>query len=101
MALPLLFFVVLLWLDRDELGVKGIPTCLGVCVGLVSGCAILNISPYVLIALLALIDVVLVLVIFGRDIRIRRASTFSLNASATGGFTNTRAEALTPSFVSP
>ena len=71
MALPLLFFVVLLWLDRDELGVKGIPTCLGVCVGLVAGCAILSIAPHLLVALLALIDVVLVLVIFGHVIRIR------------------------------
>jgi hypothetical protein len=71
MALPLLFFVVLLWLGRDELGVKGIFTCLLICIGLVSGCALLSISPYVLIALLALFDVILVLVVFGHDIRIR------------------------------
>lgn len=72
MIRPFLFFVALLWLGRDdELGVKGIFTCLLICIGLVSGCAILSISPYVLIALLALFDVILVLVVFGHDIRIR------------------------------
>ena len=71
MALPLLFFVVLLWLGRDKLSIKGILASLLICVGLVAGCAILSIAPHLLVALLALIDVVLVLVIFGHVIRIR------------------------------
>ena len=71
MALPLIIFVVVMWLGREELGLKGLLTCLSICAGLVLGCAYLNVSPYTFIALLALLDVILVLTIFGGDIHIR------------------------------
>jgi len=71
MALPLIFFVVLLWLGREELGLKGSGLCLLICAALLLGCVFLNISAYVFIALLALFDVVLILVIFGGNIQIR------------------------------
>jgi hypothetical protein len=75
MALPLEFplicLVVLLWLGREELGGKGILLCLLSCIVLLIGRALFDIPPYVFVALLALMDVVLILVIFGGNIRIR------------------------------
>lgn len=71
MAIPLIVFVVLMWLGREELGFKGILICLLICVGLLFGCALLNISPYTFTALLALLDIILLLTIFGGDIYIR------------------------------
>jgi hypothetical protein len=71
MGVPLLVFMILLWLGREDLGLKGILTCLLICVVLLLGSAFLHISPYVFIALLALFDITLILILFGGDIRIR------------------------------
>ncbi len=70
-TLPLLGCVVLLWLGWDELGIKGILTCLLICAALLLGCILLGVSLYVFIALLSFFDVVLLLVIFGHDIQIK------------------------------
>ena len=71
MIFPLIVFVVLLCLGWDELGLKGVLICLLVCAGMALGCAGLNVSGYVFVALLALFDVVLLLIIFGHDIQIK------------------------------
>jgi len=71
MGLGFLFFWVLVLLGRDELGYRGFVFCVVLWTVLLVACTLLGISPYVFVALQALIDVVLLLVIFGRDITIR------------------------------
>ena len=71
MASPLIVFAVLLWVGREDLGIKGISLCLLISIALVFGCGLLNLSPYISIALLALLDIVLILILLRGDIRIR------------------------------
>ncbi len=71
MGLPFLFFWIIILLGRDELGYRGFSFCALLWVALLVVCVLLGISPYVFVALQALIDIVLLLVIFSRDINIR------------------------------
>mgnify|MGYP001407076071 CR=1 FL=1 len=71
MLLPLVIFALLLWLGRENLEIRGILVCLLIFAAIVLTCVFLSVSPYVFTALLALMDVVLVLIIFGSDIPIR------------------------------
>lgn len=71
MAVPLLAFWAILWVAREELGFKGVVFCLLLSAVLFAACLILGISLYVFIALQALFDIILFLVLFGHDIRIR------------------------------
>jgi hypothetical protein len=64
-------FVVLLVVGREELGLKGVGLCLLIVAGMIGCCSYCRVSSYLLITLMALMDIVLLLVIFGSDIRIR------------------------------
>jgi hypothetical protein len=66
----MILFVVLIVAGREDLGFKGIGLCLLIVAGLTIGGPLLHIPSYVLIPLMTLMDIVLLLVIFGRDFRI-------------------------------
>lgn len=68
MAVPLILFWLLLFLGRDEMGLKGIGIAIGIWLALLVLFALLGISPLVFIAVQALIDIVLVIVVFGGDV---------------------------------
>lgn len=68
---PFILFWVLVYLGRDELGLKGAGLCVLIWLALLAGCVVLAISPYVFVALQALFDIILLLVIFHGDITIR------------------------------
>ncbi len=71
MAIPILLFLILLCVAREDLGLRGILLCLAISTVLFFGCILLILSPYFFITLQAFMDVVLILVIFGGDIQIR------------------------------
>jgi len=71
LSLPFIAFWVLLFLGKGELGCKGVVVSVAIWFGLLLGFVFLEISPYFFVAAQALLDVVLILVIFGGDIRIR------------------------------
>jgi hypothetical protein len=71
MILPFLIFWVLMFLGKSELGLKGVLISIAIWTGLLLGFGMLNISPYLFVAAQSLLDIVLILVIFGGDIRIR------------------------------
>jgi hypothetical protein len=71
MGIPILLFLILLYVAGDELGLRGILLCLTISATLLFGCAVLALSPYFFITLQAFMDIILILVIFGHDIRIR------------------------------
>jgi hypothetical protein len=71
MLIPFVLFWVLIFLGRDELGLKGVLIAVGVWAALLVGFALFRASPYLFVAAQALLDVILLLVIFGGDIRIR------------------------------
>ncbi len=64
-------FWLLVFFARSELGIKGVVLAVAVWCALVAGSFTTDISPNVFIAGHVLLDIVLVLTIFGRDIRIR------------------------------
>ena len=71
MGFPFFVFWILIILGRAELGLKRVLFCVAIWLALLVGFVYLNISPYFLVVAQALLDVDLILVIFGRDIRIR------------------------------
>lgn len=71
MLLPLAIFALLLWLGCENLEIRGILICLLIFTATALTCVFLSVSPHVFTALLALMDVVLILIIFGGDIQIR------------------------------
>ena len=71
MFLPFVVFWVLMFVGRSELGFKGITFCIVIWVGLFLGFTKLSLPSYYFVAAQALIDAILILVIFGGDIRIR------------------------------
>ena len=71
LTLPFLFFWVILLLARDELGFRGFVFWVCLWAGLLVLWTLLDVCPYGFVAIQALIDVALLLVVFGRDIRIR------------------------------
>ena len=71
LSLPFIVFWLLLYLNRKELGIKWIVILIGIWIGLLAGLAYLAISPYIFIIAESLIDIILILVLLGGDIRIR------------------------------
>ena len=71
LSLPFIVLWVLLFLGRSQLGRKGVLVSIAIWVGLLLGFKVLNISPYLFVGAQSLVDVILILVLFGADIRIR------------------------------
>jgi hypothetical protein len=69
--LPFVVFWALIFVGRSELGFKGITFCIVIWVGLLLGFTKLSLPSGYFVAAQALIDVILILVIFGGDIHIR------------------------------
>jgi len=67
---PALFFALLLF-GREDLGVKGILIAMGVWLGLLVLFGALRLSPHFFIIAEGMLDIVLILIIFGGDIRLR------------------------------
>jgi len=66
---PLIVFWVLLYLGREELGLKGLIISILIWLGLLVGSSFLGI-PYVFVSAEALLDVVLLFIIFGGNMNI-------------------------------
>lgn len=71
MAIPFVLFWVLVILARDELGTKGVLIAIGLWLILLIGFMTAGLSPYLFVTAQALLDIGLILVAFGGDIRIR------------------------------
>jgi hypothetical protein len=71
MLVPFVLFWLLIYLGREDLGLKGVIWSVGTWTVLLAGFVIFSGSPYLFVAAQALLDVVLILVIFGGDVRIR------------------------------
>ena len=71
LSLPFIVFWLLLFLNRKELGLKWIGILIAIWIGLLAGLVYLEISPYIFIIAESLIDIILILVLLGGDIRIR------------------------------
>ena len=71
MALPYIVFWGLLWFARRELGWRGVAIFVGIWAGLLAACIYSGLSPYVFVAAQAVLDCILILVIFKGDIRVR------------------------------
>ena len=67
---PFIAFWILLLLGRDELGQKEVCIYIAVWMVLLIGFMALGISPYIFITLQSLFDIVLLIIIFGGDIKI-------------------------------
>ena len=68
---PFIGFWVLVIVGRNELGLKGIAFSILLWLGLFIGFRMLSHHPYWFVGAQALFDAILVVVIFGGDIRIR------------------------------
>ena len=71
MVLPFLIFWVIIFIAKKELGCNGVILCIAIWLMLLLGFFYLGISPYYFVTAQALFDVILILVAFGGDIRIR------------------------------
>ena len=74
MIVPFLIFWLLIFFGRDELGFRGILIAVGVWVVLLIaffGLAAFHVSPLFVVVPQSLLDIVLILKIFGGDIRIK------------------------------
>ena len=71
MAVPFIVFWMLVYVAREDLGLKGVGICVTLWAALLAGCMFLRISPYVFVAMQALVDAILIIIVFGGDIRIR------------------------------
>ena len=69
--LPFVIFWVIIFLARGELGWRGVATCIGIWLALLIAFMYAGISPYLFVAAQALLDCILIMVIFKGDIRIR------------------------------
>lgn len=71
MIIPFVLFWILIFLGREELGPKGIIISIVIWMVLLLGAIFVGgVSPYLFIAANALLDIVLLIIIFGRDINI-------------------------------
>jgi hypothetical protein len=68
---PFLFFWALVYFGREELGLKGAVLCILLWAILLAGCVFLGLWPYAFVALQAVFDAILVIIIFRGNIRIR------------------------------
>ena len=64
-------FWLIVFLARGELGWRGIATCVGIWLALLIGFIYAGISPYLFMTAQALLDCILIVVIFKGDIPIR------------------------------
>jgi hypothetical protein len=71
MLIPFAAFWVLIFMGRGELGLKGALFCVALWIGLLVGCMSLDFPSYWFVAAQAIVDAILILIIFGGDIRIR------------------------------
>ena len=71
MALPFILFVLLIFIARSELGTKWTLITIAIWASLYVGSICLAVSPYIFVVAQSLLDIILILVIFGGDIRIR------------------------------
>lgn len=71
MALPFLIFWAIVIFARRQLRWRGIFICIGIWMGLLIGFMHAGISSYIFVAAQALLDCILILILFGGDIRIR------------------------------
>ncbi len=70
MALPFIMFWVLVYLGRDSLGPRGVLICIAIWAVLLAGFMMLDVSAYIFVGLQSLMDIVLILKLFGGDITI-------------------------------
>jgi len=71
MIIPFILFWILIFLAREELGLKGSLICIAIWAVFLICFIVIGISPYIFIALQSLFDIILLLMFFGGDIRIR------------------------------
>lgn len=71
MGVPFILFWAILYIAREDMGIKGISACIVIWAVLLAACLYLSISPYVFVGVQALFDAILVIVVFGGDIKIR------------------------------
>jgi len=69
--IPFAAFWLLVFMGRDELGLKGVLFCVALWIVLLVGFTILELLSYWFVAAQAIIDAILIVVICGGDIRIR------------------------------
>ena len=70
-GIPSVAFWFLIVLGWDELGLKGVLSCVAVWAALVVAVMYLGLPPVLFVVAQVLLDIVLILVILGRDVRIR------------------------------
>ena len=68
--IPFLAFWILLFLGRDQLGLKGIAIAVGVWLAALLIFSVAGIQPALFVTVQALIDVVLVLIVYKGDVKI-------------------------------
>ena len=66
LALPFISFWVIVILAWDDLGWRGGILCIGIWAGLLAGCKFLGLSGYVFVAAQAVLDVILIALLFPR-----------------------------------
>jgi hypothetical protein len=71
MLIPFAAFWLLVFMGRRELGFKGVAFCIALWIAFLLGFMRLDLPSYWFVAAQALIDAILIIVIFGGDIRIR------------------------------
>ena len=71
MGIPFVVFWLLVFLGRGELGLKGGFLAVAIWGALLAGLVATNLPPYLFVAAQVVLDVVLILLVFGRDVRIR------------------------------
>ena len=71
LSLPFVIFWIILFLARKELGIKWIGILIVVWAGLLMGFTFIEVSSYIFVIAESLIDIILILILFGGDIRIR------------------------------
>ena len=67
--LPFVLFWVLLFLGRSDLGLKGVVLSIAIWAGLLVGFLALALPWYLFVIPQTLLDIVLLLVVLGRDVR--------------------------------
>jgi hypothetical protein len=70
-AIPFILFWLLIYLGREDLGLKGIGISVMLWLGLLVGFFATGVSPLLFVTAQALLDVFLILKVFGGDIKIR------------------------------
>ena len=70
LSIPFLAFWLLVFLGRRELGCRGVLIAVGIWAVLLAGFMLLRVSPYFFVIPEALLDIVLILILFQGDIAI-------------------------------